>query len=780
MTFGRPLGKQPRDPETTHAAPPRKRAFLFSKSNLGQSTAPAQAPVLPKRPPILTAASTSAASSSGAAQIAARRATEANRSQPLPSGGQDMDSEFEGGASSTGGSSAPPPQPPPRMRGRLKQNYSFWKTFVRSQLVLSWILAGFPLKWADGPPAPVWLANHSSAYEHTGFVDSAIADLVATGAAEPVDVQPTCVLPLGVVPKKGTSKYRLIFDARYINEHLVVPSFQYEGLSALPEILQPNDFLFTVDLKSGYHHIDMHPDAWPYLGFEWRGQFFRFVQLPFGLAPACWVFTKVTRELQQYWRADGHRCAQYIDDGLHAHQDRSALSQWQARVLSDLDNCGFLVSTDKCSLEPEHRKEFLGATVDTEAGRMWVPEGKRVAARARVASALAAYQAHETVRVRDIASIAGQLLSMSYSFGKIAVLMTRRLGAWVASHTANLPPSAFDRHHRLDASSAAELEFWLTAWDRFDGARPLWRPPHMLSVTINTDAAGRSDYHFGGWGGWTSERGELRLAAGQWTFDTAKFSSTYLELRSMLNVLEALNQGGRWDGQRILIRTDSQPARDVMAKGGSVVAAIQDVCAPLLWYCIERNIDLVLEWVPRERNALADSLSKWQDPHGWKLQPQLFAQLAARWGHEGRFAFDLFASDANFQCTPYYTFYHSPTAAGVNAFAYEWPQGPNIAWCYPPFGIISRVLAHARACGARLCLVAPYWPRAVWWPQLLQSRHLFHTAVHDVFVFAPSAKLFVVPPTRTHVTPPSPTWRTIALLLDFTTACAKPVPVPRL
>ncbi|PNW69756.1 hypothetical protein CHLRE_21g752497v5 [Chlamydomonas reinhardtii] len=79
-----------------------------------------------------------------------------------------MDSEFEGGASSTGGSSAPPPQPPPRMRGRLKQNYSFWKTFVRSQLVLSWILAGFPLKWADGPPAPVWLANHSSAYEHTG------------------------------------------------------------------------------------------------------------------------------------------------------------------------------------------------------------------------------------------------------------------------------------------------------------------------------------------------------------------------------------------------------------------------------------------------------------------------------------------------------------------------------------------------------------------------------------------------------------------------------------
>lgn len=248
----------------------------------------------------------------------------------------------------------------------------------------------------------------------------------------------------------------------------------------------------------------------------------------------------------------------------------------------------------------------------------------------------------------------------------------------------------------------------------------------------------------------------------------------------MLNVLMALNVGGRLDGQRVLVRTDSQPARDVLAKGGSVVAAIQDVCAPLLWYSIERSIDLVIEWVPREQNALADSLSKWQDPHGWQLCPRLFAVLAARWGQAGRFAFDLFASDANYQCQPYYTYYHSPLSAGVNAFAHEWARAPSISWCYPPFAIISRVLTHARACRARICLIAPFWPRAAWWPQLLSSHDYFDSAVHDVYVFEPSASIFVVPPTATHVRPPSPTWRTIALLLDFGAANADAVCVPRL
>ena len=50
--------------------------------------------------------------------------------------------------------------------------------------------------------------------------------------------------------------------------------------------------MFTFDLKSGYHHIDIHPDYQTYLGFAWESKFCLHV-LPFGLSTACYIFAKV-------------------------------------------------------------------------------------------------------------------------------------------------------------------------------------------------------------------------------------------------------------------------------------------------------------------------------------------------------------------------------------------------------------------------------------------------------------------------------------------------------
>ena len=68
--------------------------------------------------------------------------------------------------------------------------------------------------------------------------------------------------------------------------------------------------MITFDLKSGYHHVDINQDCWPYLGFSWYGpwqhrQFFMFQVLPFGLSTACYVFTKLLRPLIKFWRSKG-------------------------------------------------------------------------------------------------------------------------------------------------------------------------------------------------------------------------------------------------------------------------------------------------------------------------------------------------------------------------------------------------------------------------------------------------------------------------------------------
>ena len=84
-------------------------------------------------------------------------------------------------------------------------------------------------------------------------------------------------------------------------------------------MFQKNDYLFSFDLKSGYHHIDIYEPHRHYLGFGWQSQgmtqFYLFAVLPFGLSMACYAFTKLLRPLVKYWRAHGLRALLYLDDG---------------------------------------------------------------------------------------------------------------------------------------------------------------------------------------------------------------------------------------------------------------------------------------------------------------------------------------------------------------------------------------------------------------------------------------------------------------------------------
>ena len=69
-------------------------------------------------------------------------------------------------------------------------------------------------------------------------------------------------------------------------------------------LFQKDDYLFSFDLKSGYHHVDIHSQHQKYSGFAWdmgHGlQHYMFKVLPFGLATACYIFTKLLRPLVKY------------------------------------------------------------------------------------------------------------------------------------------------------------------------------------------------------------------------------------------------------------------------------------------------------------------------------------------------------------------------------------------------------------------------------------------------------------------------------------------------
>ena len=53
------------------------------------------------------------------------------------------------------------------------------------------------------------------------------------------------------------------------------------------------------------------------------------------------------------------------------------------------------------------------------------------------------------------------------------------------------------------------------------------------------------------------------------------------------------------------------------------------------------------------------------------------------------------------------------------AFANDWRVDEygqhELNYCFPPFSLLPRVLAHIRECAAVAVVVVPWWPSQVWW-----------------------------------------------------------------
>ena len=112
--------------------------------------------------------------------------------------------------------------------------------------------------------------------------------------------RPQVCSPLSVVTtSKG--KKRLVLNLRYLSQFLQKDSFICEDLHTVTLLFGKGDHLVTFDLKAGYHHVDRHEKHWTYLGFEWyvgpKLPDYVFTVLPFGLASACYIFTKLLRPL---------------------------------------------------------------------------------------------------------------------------------------------------------------------------------------------------------------------------------------------------------------------------------------------------------------------------------------------------------------------------------------------------------------------------------------------------------------------------------------------------
>jgi hypothetical protein len=376
-----------------------------------------------------------------------------------------------------------------------------------------------------------------------------------------------------------------------VNKLLAKRVFKFEGLSDLSDIASKGDWAVAYDLTSGYYHVSLHPQSRTFVGFCWKGVYYVYNCLPFGLATAPWVFSKVMRELVMHWRRRGISVLPYLDDFLFPATGQSTCRRVAAEVEADFYKGGLIINVPKSQRVPTQRLRHLGFDVDLAEGLFRIPEDRWQQLLSTVNSILSARGGR--VQARKLEVMVGQVISMRLAWGPVTQLYTRNLYALINSICS------LNCWLTVSEEAVGELLFWQQL-PRLRFEALIWPSMKGLSVRVATDA---SDF---GWGGHTLS-GPHEVAHEYFSEEEARSSSTFRELMAVTRCLKAMVH--RCEGRMVVLQVDAQNLLWVINRGSrSLPLNLQ--ARDLFWFCLKHRITVSVEWVPRELNAWADEISK--------------------------------------------------------------------------------------------------------------------------------------------------------------------------
>ena len=242
------------------------------------------------------------------------------------------------------------------------------------------------------------------------------------------DGPPRVVNPLSVSVQVNGKK-RLILDLRHVNKFLHKMHVKYEDWKTAMSYFARGAYMFSFDLKSGYHDVEIFEGHQTYLGFSWKHsnsnqvKFYVFTVLPFGLlSSAPHVFTKILKPLEKHWRFQGICVAVFLDDGWGTEKDSQVCEVVTNAVRADFSKVGFVTNEDQSVWIPCQRLDWLGITWDSARGTIDIVDRRVVKIANTINSIIAA---DFVLSARRLASFTGHIISIAPVTGNISRIMTR-------------------------------------------------------------------------------------------------------------------------------------------------------------------------------------------------------------------------------------------------------------------------------------------------------------------------------------------------------------------
>lgn len=601
--------------------------------------------------------------------------------------------------------------------GRLTHFQSKWEDITHHPWPLQIIKEGYRLQFTR-TPIPWHLPRQTRTREDQEEVNFAVKKFLKAGIIEHChDPRARDHLSPFFTLKEAT-KNRPILDCRRINQCIQVNHFKMEGVPALRDLIESNDYMVKIDLKDAYTVIPIHRDSRRFLVFENEGIVYQYKSLNFGLNVAPRIFSKILRYAIEPLREQGIRLVYYLDDICILHQDSSLLQDTAKRVILHLESLGFIINSAKSVLTPSHIQDYLGFQFNTKKMEIKVPDAKIKNLRLRLKQTF-----HLVSRsCRWVAGLMGKITAMIPAV-KEALLHIRYL-------QRDLARSLTRNHHNWDAQfewspqSREEIRWWQQSITWKNGLPIRKLPLKTPAITIHTDSSET------GWG----VSSPLMETYGFWTEEEKRWS---INVRELLAIFFALKlHGPRFQNKTLRIFTDNRTSIKYTTKeGGTASPILQDTAVRIQEICNQYHLTVIYQHIQGVKNVEADRLSRQKIPLYERALPSwIFKELQQSWGP---LTLDTFATRQNKKVRKYYSYLPDPEAIAIDAFQQRWPKTGS--YCYPPWKLIPRVLELIKAQKLKqVVLVTPWWPSQFWYPMILQMRHLAapvtyqHQSVHLV------------------------------------------------
>ena len=158
------------------------------------------------------------------------------------------------------------------------------------------------IKIVEGLDIPLVEVQHQSHIPHplqvsadeTKAADEQIQQLLQKGAIEECQHTNPDDFVSTVRPKKDGG-YHMIWNLKDFNKFVEYNHFKMETLKDICQSITPNCFMAVIDLQDAYLVIPISRHHQRFLKFIWKGKIYCYLVLPFSLACAPRIFTKLLK-----------------------------------------------------------------------------------------------------------------------------------------------------------------------------------------------------------------------------------------------------------------------------------------------------------------------------------------------------------------------------------------------------------------------------------------------------------------------------------------------------